>query len=158
MAAIPFSVAEVEPQTNTFDALPAGWYVAQVIESDMKQTKAGTGQYLQLTWEILDGPCRGRRVWDRLNIVHQKAEVEEMSRKKLAQICVCVGLVNPPLGFDSVLLHGKPCRINLNVRKDLNFGDSNEVKGYEKAAGIVPAATIPAAAASAAGSAPWLKP
>ena len=27
-----------------------------ITESEMKPTRAGTGQYLQLVWEIIDGP------------------------------------------------------------------------------------------------------
>ena len=34
----------------------------------MKATKAGTGQYLQLGFQILDGPHKGRKLWARLNL------------------------------------------------------------------------------------------
>lgn len=152
MAKLSFNAAEVEPQ-STFEPMPAGWYLAQVVESDMKSTKAGTGEYLQLSWEVVEGPCTGRRAWDRLNVSNPNAEAERIGRQQLSQLCHAMGVMNLQ---DSQQLHGKPVRIKLTVRKDPNFGDSNEVKGYEKAAGIAPAA-IPAAI-PAAGSAPWLKP
>jgi hypothetical protein len=48
---------------------------------------------------------------------------------------------------DSVQLHMKPVRIRVKVRKDETgqYGDRNEVTGYEAAAGV----TLPPAAASA---------
>ena len=152
MAQMSFNAAEVEPQ-STFDALPAGWYVAQVIESDMKDTKAGTGQYLQLTWEILDGACAGRRVWDRLNISNPNAEAERIGRQQLSQLCHSVGVLQLQ---DSQQLHGKPARIKLAIRKDPAYGDSNDVKGYEPAGPGI-AAAAPSIPAVATAKKPWEK-
>ena len=54
------------PQENTL--LPAGEYTMQIVQSDMRATKAGTGQYLWLEFDVVSGPCApGRKFWDRLN-------------------------------------------------------------------------------------------
>ena len=45
---------QVQPQAS-FDLIPAGKYICQIVESEIKSTKAGTGQQLVLTWEVLDG-------------------------------------------------------------------------------------------------------
>lgn len=155
MAQFSYKVENMEPRTSSFEPLPAGNYLAQIIESEVKDTKAGTGKYLQFTWEIIDGAAKGRRVWDRVNVVNPSAQAEQIGKEAMDSLCLAAGVLD---FVDTVQLHGKPVRIKLTVRRDPNFGDSNEVKGYEKAAGIVPAAPIPAAATSAAGSAPWLKP
>ena len=47
MATINFNASEVEPSVG-FEAIPAGKYQAVIVDSDMKQNKSGTGEYLQL--------------------------------------------------------------------------------------------------------------
>ena len=53
-----FDANQVEPSAD-FEPIPAGKYLATIVESEMKPTKSGTGNYLQLTFEILEGPTRG---------------------------------------------------------------------------------------------------
>lgn len=62
-----FNANDVEPASE-FEPIPAGRYLAVVVESEMKPTKAGTGNYLQLTFQIIEGPFNNRLLWARLNI------------------------------------------------------------------------------------------
>jgi hypothetical protein len=64
-----FNAHEVEP-TASFEAIPAGKYLAAITDSEMKPTKNGSGSYLQLTFTILEGEYKGRVVWARLNLVN----------------------------------------------------------------------------------------
>ena len=54
-----FDANQIEP-TSDFEPLPAGKYVAMITESELRPTKSGVGNYLQLTFEIIEGPCKGR--------------------------------------------------------------------------------------------------
>ncbi|RIK77249.1 MAG: hypothetical protein DCC68_17685, partial [Planctomycetota bacterium] len=54
MASLNFNANEVEPASD-FEPIPAGKYLAMITDSEMKPTKNGTGHYLQLTFQILDG-------------------------------------------------------------------------------------------------------
>ncbi len=67
MAFLNFNAAAVEPAA-TYDVLPAGKYLAMAVASELKPTKTGSGEYLQITFEIIDGQFKGRKIWDRLNI------------------------------------------------------------------------------------------
>ena len=49
-----FDANQVEPNTS-FDPVPAGKYQAVITDTEMKPTKAGTGQYLELTFQIQGG-------------------------------------------------------------------------------------------------------
>jgi hypothetical protein len=60
-----FNASSVQPAT-AYEALPAGTYTAIITESEMKSTKRGDGEYLQLTLQIIDGEHSGRKLWDRL--------------------------------------------------------------------------------------------
>ncbi len=136
MALLQFNAQAVSPESE-FSPIPAGVYAAQVVESDVKPTKTGSGHYLQLTWKILDGQHAGRLVFDRLNIANQNETAQKIGQQQLSQLCHAVGVLQLQ---DSQQLHARPCRIKVVVRKDDQYGDGNEVKGYEAVTGTAPAA------------------
>ena len=58
-----------DPETqegNSWDVLPVGEYVAQIVEASIQQPKSGDGYYLALTWKIVEGEFEGRQVWQRI--------------------------------------------------------------------------------------------
>jgi len=52
MAFINFNAADVDPNPG-FEPVPEGKYVASIIESTLKPTKNGAGEYLELVFEVL---------------------------------------------------------------------------------------------------------
>jgi len=135
-----FNAHEVDPSVG-FDAVPAGKYLAVITESEMKPTKAGTGQYLQFTFQIIDGEYKGRLLWARLNLDNPSAMAVKIARSELSAICRAVGVMAPK---DSVELHGLPLQIKVGCKKRDDTGEvTNEIKGYEarqRAATVAPAA------------------
>ena len=118
-----FNANDVEPKRG-FEALPAGTYQAIVTGSQMKQTKSGTGKYLELTFQVTDAEFAGRLIWDRLNLVNQSAQAVEIAKEALGGICRAVGemVLN-----DTYQLHNKPLSIRV-IQKD----GQNEIKDYLK--------------------------
>jgi hypothetical protein len=132
-----FNANQVEPTTN-FEPLPAGKYLAVITESEMKPTKAGTGHYLQLTFEIMEGPHKGRNLWARLNLENPNARAVEIARAELSAICRAVGVLAPT---DSVELHNLPLMIHVKCKKREDTGElTNEVRGYARKETPPPAA------------------
>ena len=128
MAILNFNANEVEP-SKEFDPIPAGKYLAVITDSDMRDTRAGTGRYLQLEFEIIDGEYTGRKLWARLNIENQNAEAVRMARSDLSAICRSVNVLMPN---DSTELHNIPLVIKVHCRKDKNSGEIvNDIRGYE---------------------------
>ena len=81
-----------EPATkSSFDPLPPGDYTAIVAESDMKDTKAGTGKYIELSIHIVEGPHEGRRLWERLNVYNPSEQAERIARSQLNNLSNAVG-------------------------------------------------------------------
>jgi len=149
MAKLSFNVTEVPQQTSGNEPKPAGTYVMQVVNSDMRTTKSGTGQYLWLEFEILDGPAKGR-YWDRLNIINDNAKAVEIANRQLSAICHALGFVTLD---DSEKLHYKPLRVQLKVKEGKDGSLQNEAK-YLPLEGS--ATSAPAAApAPAAPAKPW---
>ena len=161
MANLSFDATTVAP-AESIGPIPAGVYVAQVVESDVQPLKSGNGRALKLTFQVLQGPYANRKVWASLNIQHNNAEAERIAQQQLSALCHAVG---KPRLTDSTELHMKPVQIRVKIRKDDSgqYGDRNEVTGFEAVAGgvVPPKPGVPAAAAapaaSAGNAAPWAR-
>lgn len=137
------------PEQQEFSALPEGQYTVIATASEMKPTKNGQGQYLQMTFEVLDGPQKGRKVWARLNLVNGNQTAVDIAQRELGAICRAVGVMKPN---DSAELHNRPMLITVAVELDDRKREGNVIKKYEAInAGGAPAAAAPAAGAAA----PW---
>jgi hypothetical protein len=147
MASLNFNANEVEP-TNDFEPIPAGKYLAMITESEMKPTKNGSGRYLQLTFQILDGPCKNRFVWARLNLDNPNSTAVKIAHGELSALCRAVGVMAPK---DSVELHNLPLVITVKCKPRNDTGEvQNEIKGFAKKETLN---GVPAQAA--ANSPPW---
>ncbi len=143
-----FDANQVEPTTD-FEPIPAGKYVAVITDSEMKPTKAGTGHYLQLAFQIIEGPYKNRFVWARLNLDNPNATAVQIARAELSAICRAVGVMAPK---DSIELHNLPLVIHVRCKKRSDTGDiTNEIKGYFKRESSTP----PAKSAAADNTPPW---
>jgi len=91
-----------------FKDLPPGLYAVRITGEESKLTKSGTGEYLQLTFEVIDGPYAGNKIFDRLNLRNPSDRAMEIARKTLVAICEAVSVTE--LNESSELL-GKVLRI-----------------------------------------------
>lgn len=124
-----FDANTVEP-SDELDPIPAGKYVAVIVDSEMKPTKSGGGSYLQLTFQIVEGEYANRLFWVRLNLDNPNATAVEIARRELSAICRSVGVLVPT---DSTDLHNLPCVIHVRVKRRNDTGElQNEIKGYSK--------------------------
>lgn len=145
-----FDATQVEPNERP-DAIPAGKYKCVAIESEFKDTKDGKGKYLQFTFEVVDGEHKGRRVWDRLNLVNANSEAVDIARRTLSSICHAVNVMQPK---DSSQLHNIPMIVKVACR-EYNGGIQNEVKGYEKLSTSNVAMAAASSASAANDTPPW---
>ena len=153
---------EAEAQQD-FAPIPSGEYPAQIVESDMKPTKNNNGQYLELTYAVIDGEFKGRKVWVRLNLDNPNAQAVEIANRQFKSIQESAGVLNPT---QSEQLHYKPHMIRVELipagTSQRNGGvtakDSNEIRGWKKLDDGIPFDTsAPAAAPARQNAAPWGK-
>ena len=150
----PFDATQVAPRED-FSAIPAGEYLAQIVDSDMKPTKKNDGQYAELTFEVMEGEFKGRRVWARLNLDNPSVKAVEIAQRDLSAICRAVGKLQIR---DTQELHYKPMVIRVDVSRREGYPDSNEIKAYKAVPGGTPAAAGAAPAPAASGEAPpWAR-
>lgn len=122
------------PDAQNFDPVPAGNYACEVVASEVKKTKAGTGTYLDCQVKLIDGhPLNekngkkygGRVVFAKYTLTHPNAQAVQIGLGQLKQLGQALGLstVN-----DSEQLHDKPFIARIVVKKDAEYGDKNEIK------------------------------
>lgn len=158
-----FDAATVEPaKSRDFGVMPAGPYDVEITGAEVKDTKAGTGQYLEVENTIISPEqFAGRKVWARINLQNPNPEAERIGREELSALCRAVGV---GVLKDTTQLFQKILRVRLKIdRRDAN-NPKNEISGYESHAGSTPpvntgrpAANAAAAPAAPAKAAPWAK-
>ncbi|MGE4157635.1 MAG: DUF669 domain-containing protein [Planctomycetota bacterium] len=124
-----FNANNVAP-ADDFEPIPGGKYVAVITDSEMKPTKSGNGHYLELTFQVIDGPCKNRLLWSRLNLDNPNELAMQIAQGELSAICRAVGVMQPK---DSLELHNLPLQITVKCKKREDTGDlTNEIKGYAR--------------------------
>jgi hypothetical protein len=161
-----FDASQVEPNSE-YEVLPPGKYLAQIVNSEMRPTKDGMGQYLFLEIDILEGQYQGRKLFDRLNLSNPNPNAVEIAQRTLSSICRAVGRLQVN---NSEQLHLLPFIADVRVRPPKGeYGESNSIRYLPRAQGgaqpapMRPAtamaspspASAPAAAAPAANGLPW---
>lgn len=138
-----FNANTVEP-ADSFDPVPAGEYLCVITRSEDKPTKAGTGSYLELEFEVIDGPYKGRKLWDRLNLNNPNELTVKIARATLSAICRAVGVLEPK---DSCELHDLPLLLKVRVEGRSDTDEpSNVIKGYRGRTAAQAVAPAPAVA------------
>lgn len=135
MATINFDANQVDPSPGR-DPIPAGQYLAVIVASEMKPTRNGAGQYLEVEYQIIDGMHNGRRLWSRHLLHHPSEQTVQIARGELSAICRAVGVMTPQ---DSAELHNLPLTITVKCKTREDNGEpTNEVVGWAKKGGTEP--------------------
>lgn len=150
MARLNFDARTVAPDAGAQEAIPAGWYIAQIDQSEVKPTSSGDGSFLECRYVILDGQHKGRKVFSRFNLRNPSEEAVRIAYGQLSALCHAVGVV---LCEDSQQLHNLPVKVKVSVRKGSpkkdkdtglptgeNYEDSNDIKAWANVNAETPAA------------------
>lgn len=133
-----FNAEEVEASTSDFDPIPAGWYPAIINSSEMKPTKDGYGEYLALTFQIVEGQYTNRLVFARLNLKNANEKAVQIARQDLAGICRATGIMQPS---SSQEFHDIPMMIKIKIRPAKDGYDArNDICGYKSYSDDAPVA------------------
>ena len=166
-----FDQDTVEP-SDSLEPVPNDVYALEIIESDVVETKSGTGRMIKLTINITEGPYEGRRIWDNINFRNQNEVAQRIGQQSLASLCAACGHRGPLR--DTELLHKIPFKGRVVIEHDKTgqYGPRNAIKSYmpynnadaaphpapSSRATQTPAqrqTAAPTARANAAGTRPW---
>ena len=74
-----------EEEKREFEPLPAGWYTATITDAGMRDTKAGTGKFISVRFDITGPNHQGRVVFTNLNMTNPSPKAEEFGRPSASQ-------------------------------------------------------------------------
>lgn len=147
--------------TSSFDPLPEGWYNVSIAGAEVKNTKAGTGQYIAVKYTVTGPSHEGRIVFGNLNIKNPNPDAEKIGRQQLGDLMRSVGLAKIK---DTDQLIGGNLQIKLTVKPASGQYDaSNDIKGFKALVGasLPQPASMPQSAASApqasSSAPPWAR-
>jgi hypothetical protein len=133
MTELNFDANVVEPATGRFELLPIDDYLAVITDSAMADNKKTKGQHLSLTWTIIEGDYKDRKVFVNLNLINESADTVEIAQRDLSAICRATGVLHPKVSEE---LHNKPVVISVKIRKGSNgYEDSNVIGKYSRTDG-----------------------
>jgi hypothetical protein len=127
-------VAKDHEEMKTFEAITPDWYVAKIIESEMKENSKKTGEFLKLKFQITEGTYKNRLIFINLNIIHTNEDAVEIAEQQLAAICNAIGVSSVE---DSEELHGIEMQVKVAITpKTARYPEGNELKGFKAQKGV----------------------
>lgn len=119
-----------------FGLIDAGDYPVMVDEATVKDTKSGTGQYINMKLKIIGGDAEGRFLFTTFNIKNDNPKAVEIGMSQLKTFCKVSGRGDKPLS-DVTQLVGYKATAVVKIKEDATYGDKNVVsyfKPYKEAA------------------------
>jgi len=155
MVAMQFDSRQFTPRYSGSDGLPPGKHPVMIVASEFRPTKDSSPSdprmMLVFTLEAVDGPAKGGKQTDRLNVQNPNQQTVNIAMSQLAAYCAVTGRQ----GFnDTSELHNIPFMVEVGPQK--NNDQYTEVKGVyfldgrDAASGAAPAAQAAPQAAPAA--------
>ncbi len=124
-----FNPNDYEPEKGRPDPIPEGWYRAMIIESEMRQSKAGDPM-IWLNWKVTEGDHEGNDVWQYILVAHPDEETREIAGKRLSSIyeaMECKEAIE-----DLSELHNKEAEVRVKTEESETYGASSKIARVRK--------------------------
>lgn len=151
MAKFSFNTSEIEiPEAPSFGPLPKGEYEVIVSNTDIRKTKAGTGEYISVEFQVVDGKASGRRLWSNYNVSNANKQAEDIAKQQFAALCAACGVSDME---DTEELHDLPLIVLVDI--DKKDDTRNRIVAYKSAGATTKPAPTPPKPAATGGARPW---
>ena len=81
-------------EENNFEPIPDGWYEVSISSTQLKQTKAGTGEYIALRYNVLGPTHEGRVIVGKLNIRNPNSKTQDIGIQQLGELMRAIDLAS----------------------------------------------------------------
>lgn len=137
-----FNPNTVAPSED-FAPIPAGEYTAIIVDSQCRQTKHKDGNFLELTYQVIDGQFKNRKLWARFNFDNKNAEAVRIGMEQLSAVCHACGNLqefNPFNGAQHLHNIAHTIRVvHVPAKPPERPTDGNDIKGWKKLGGVASA-------------------
>jgi hypothetical protein len=150
MAEIGFDTSTIPDSERSYEAL-TGWYPAHAIESNYVRKEPGVREYAKFTFEVIEGPRKGAKVWiNCMNMVNPSAVAQQIGRDEFKQLCMAAG--TGPVSNTSAL---EFIPVMIRCKADKEDAEKTVIGGFKKYQAGAAQSAAPAQAAAPAS--PWGK-
>jgi|GEM_PF-4863327 len=132
------NLSSVQESRGSFELLPKGDYALRAIEIKLENCKPTAkdpqGKYIDVQFEITEGPYEGRRVFQMFNIVNKNPEAVNIALSDIKQWIGATGeAAEGELTIKRIFdLEGRQCVGTLGVQKGKNgYEDKNVIKVFK---------------------------
>ena len=85
-----FLPEELPERTSDFSPLPVGEYLCVISDCELRETNDGTGKYLSLKWQVMEGDYEGRIFFENINIQNKSEKATQIGLSVLGEISKCI--------------------------------------------------------------------
>jgi hypothetical protein len=131
----------------TNELLPAGMYQAIITssggdpndertgEDGLVSSRSGKGRYLPMTFEIIDGDYKGRKVFKNFNLENTNEQAVKIAQGEIKELLQAIGwdFVTKPCGPDDTSeIHMIPITLQISIEVNKQTGDEqNNIKHFK---------------------------
>ena len=134
-----FDASTLPTGGGDYAPLPDGWYQAEIESAELKDTRAGTGKYINVRYRIQGPTHENRVVFDIMNINNPNPKAEEIGRQSMGDLMRAIGR-NRISDTDQMI--GGQCEIKLKTQPAKDGYDArNKVAGWKASGAAMPKAT-----------------
>ena len=153
-----FLADQYEP-AREYQLYDPGQYPSQIESVEIKPTKANNGAFVEVKMVMLEGPYKGQRLTDRINIDNPSAACVAIGRGQLTALCLAAGIAKLD---DTDQLHQCVVVSHVKVKNEQNeIRTYSSITDYRAKQQQTPSAAAPPVAAqsppapTAALATPW---
>jgi hypothetical protein len=131
MANLGFEIntSDLPENENNFDPLPPGSYDVVIDGCDVKTTKDGSGQYLNLKLKVVSDSYTNRIIFSMVNIRNKSEQAERIGQQQLRSILEAVNIQKLS---DTDQLIGNIINVKIDIQTQDGYDPKNNVKAYKK--------------------------
>ena len=135
-----FRREQADNYSDALDCLPAGKYRVMITSVETKETRSGTGRYMRLKMQVLDGQYANWSTTDMINIENDNKKAEEIGWQQLKKLVKAIWGEFPE-EFTAQDLENQILVVTTKV-EEYNGSLSSKVKNYVIDAPAAPAAPV----------------
>jgi len=113
--------------TEDLQPIPAGWYLAHIVEAGVCDAANCNGNYVLAVFEVLEGDYLHRKIYQNVTLNNSSQQAVEIGKRLLTDIYTACGITGPTQET-GVLLY-KPVMIRVGIKRDPSgeYPDRNRV-------------------------------
>ena len=125
-----FNLDLSEVKSSSFEPIPAGEYSTVCTEAVIKTTKAGTGQYIACTFNIVGGVHQGKKLFTQFNFRNPNPKAAEIGMSQLKGYMQAAKMKETKLNNPDLLVgHNVNCVVK--IKSDEAYGDKAVISYFK---------------------------